>query len=144
MISLDNVKKYCKNYTEIENYEEAIADTTQTWECHHRLEEYCSRKTLIKAGYYYNVAPECLIFLTPAEHNKLHHTGKATRGHKGKKHSEESKMKISEACTKIYIKCIETSETNCCKDWKKLGYRHVYEVAQGKRKTCKGYHFEFV
>lgn len=30
---------YCSgDITEIENYTEAIADKTQTWECHHRKE----------------------------------------------------------------------------------------------------------
>lgn len=30
MIKLDNVKKFCKEYTRIENYEKAIEDNTQT------------------------------------------------------------------------------------------------------------------
>ena len=38
MISLGRVKQYCKNYTEIENYDKAIADKTEMWACHHRME----------------------------------------------------------------------------------------------------------
>lgn len=33
----------CEDISKIENYEEAVADTTQMWHCHHRLE-------LVKTG----------------------------------------------------------------------------------------------
>ena len=36
-----NVKKFCcEDISKIENYAAAIADTTQTWECHHRMETH--------------------------------------------------------------------------------------------------------
>ena len=39
MISLRTVTKYCgEDISKIENYDKAIADTTQMWICHHRLE----------------------------------------------------------------------------------------------------------
>ena len=38
MINERCVKAFCKDYTKIENYEKAVADTTQTWDCHHRME----------------------------------------------------------------------------------------------------------
>ena len=77
MINLKNVKKFCKDdFSLIENYDKAIADKTQTWQCHHRRETIFSRKDLIEIGEYYN-RPACeLIFLTPTEHHKLHKLGK--------------------------------------------------------------------
>ena len=110
-------KYYCKDYTNIENYEKAKADNFKNWDCHHRKEAEFSRKELIALGIYYNVSSEELIFLTRAEHNRLHkkdkrhtdetrrkisatlkgkHTGKDNPFY-GKKHSEETKLKISEA-----------------------------------------------
>ena len=33
---------FCRTPELIENYDKAIADTTQTWDCHHRLETHNS------------------------------------------------------------------------------------------------------
>ena len=89
MINKNLAIKYCKNdISLIENYDKAIADTTQVWHCHHRRETIYSAKELIDIGEYYN-RPACeLIFLTPNEHHKLHNLGKH--------HSEESLKKMSE------------------------------------------------
>lgn len=38
MIDLVNVMTYCRDWTEIENYKEAIADKETMWVCHHRWE----------------------------------------------------------------------------------------------------------
>lgn len=39
MISLNTAKKYCKDdISKIENYEQAINDKENIWECHHRLQ----------------------------------------------------------------------------------------------------------
>ena len=130
MINLKNVKNFCKDdFSLIENYDKAIADNTQTWECHHRRETVLSRKDLIEIGEYYN-RPACeLIFLTPLEHNRLHHLGKhhsaetrkkmseAQKGEKcyifGKHHSAETLQKMSEANKGKHwynngVKCIKT------------------------------------
>lgn len=80
-------KKYCSgDVTEIENYEKVVADPTQKWECHHRKEltedgefQY-SFKDLKKMKEYYKRPPEELIFLTRAEHQRLH-----SKANKGKK-----------------------------------------------------------
>lgn len=63
---------FCDKPELIENYDKAIADTTQIWECHHRMEEYFPRKTLIAIGWYYDCRPDELIFLTKKEHQHLH------------------------------------------------------------------------
>lgn len=101
MINLVFVKKCCKDYTKIENYEEAVNDTTQTWICHHILGEILSREQLEAHDFYYNV-PSCMLkFVTWSEHTRLH--GKGRTGIKnplyGKHHacSEETKKKISKA-----------------------------------------------
>ena len=114
MIYLKNVKKFCKDdISLIENYDKAIADDTQTWECHHRRETVLSRKDLIEIGEYYN-RPACeLIFLTIKDHNHLHnqikfcgkkhtlehnqHIKDNHKGFEGKHHSDEAKAKISKA-----------------------------------------------
>ena len=69
MISLRAVKRFCKNYTEIENYTEAISDTSEMWACHHRMEEVFTSKELIRAGWYYDRKASELIFIRQSEHN---------------------------------------------------------------------------
>lgn len=120
MISKKHVKSFCKDFTKIENYEKAIADTAQTWHCHHRLELIATggvcdveKQDLIDWSIYYDRPADELIFLTPKEHMQLHLNGRhisektkrklseTNRGQvpwiKGKSHSEETKRKISEA-----------------------------------------------
>lgn len=116
MIYEQTVKKFCKDFTKIENYEKAIADTAQTWICHHRLETHnsdgerrlvdISPKELIALDMYFDRPAEELIFLTKQEHTPLHHKGrhhteearrKMTEARKGKHFSEEHKRKLSQA-----------------------------------------------
>lgn len=116
MINVKKVKCYCKDdISLIENYDKAINDNLQTWQCHHRRETIYSKSDLIEIGEYYNRPAIELIFLTPKEHISLHHKGKtfklseetkrkiseSVKGEKngfyGKKHSEETKKKMSES-----------------------------------------------
>ena len=109
MINVKSAKKFCKeDISKIKNYDLAIADTTQTWHCHHRTEIWwnCSKKELIENECYYNRKACELIFLTPAEHSKLHNKGKhlsdetrrkLSEVNEGKKLSEEHRRKLSEA-----------------------------------------------
>lgn len=98
MICLETVKKFCTEYWKIENYDQAVADKTQTWHCHHRHEINWAlpKEELIAIGRYYDVHYSELIFLTPKEHVRLHHTGKP------KPKSEEHKTKISEGKIKYH------------------------------------------
>ena len=92
MIDTYRAKKFCKeDLSNIENYDKAISDDTQTWHCHHRTEIWwnCSKKDLIDNECYYNRKACELIFLTPAEHKSLHSKGKIV--------SEETKQKMSKA-----------------------------------------------
>ena len=109
MINERQAKRYCKeDVSKIENYNKAIADTTQMWVCHHRTEIWwnCTYKELIKNECYYNRKACELIFLTPTEHKSLHNKGKKfsdehrkklSEAKKGKFLSEEHRRKISEA-----------------------------------------------
>ena len=92
MINEYQTKRFCKDdISLIENYDKAIADTTQVWHCHHRRETIFSRKDLIEIGEYYN-RPACeLIFLTPNEHHRLHNIGKKVSAETRKKMSESNK-----------------------------------------------------
>ena len=100
----------CDDISKIENYNKAVSDETQTWDCHHRAELLpCGRfsvKDLKENGLYYNQPSERLIFLTHSDHMGLHHNGvKLSAKHirtmsevrKGKKKSEETKRKMAEA-----------------------------------------------
>ena len=116
---------YCSDIENVENYEKAKKDNFKGWHCHHRLETHnsdgigrdvdISHKELKALGMYYNRPPEELIFLATRDHNSLHKKGKPgywkgkhpneetrkkLKGHKnflGKKHSDETKKKMSEA-----------------------------------------------
>ena len=80
MISIISVNKFCnEDISLIENYEKAINDGTQTWECHHRKEtdEGLSAKKLIELGLYYGRPASEFIFLTKSEHMRLHNKGKS-------------------------------------------------------------------
>ena len=111
-------EKYCKDYTNIENYQKAKADNFKGWECHHRLETHTSdgerrevdisRKELIALGMYYNRPAEELIFLRKGEHTSLRKVSTETRqklggAKKGNKYalgcnrSEETRNKMREA-----------------------------------------------
>ena len=51
MISENQVKKYCReDISLIENYDKAINDKTQTWDCHHRKESQYSVDELVDIG----------------------------------------------------------------------------------------------
>lgn len=75
MIKEMNAWAFCKeDISKIENYEEAKNDNTQSWDCHHRTEIWwnCTSQELIDNECYYHRPAKELIFLTHAEHSKLH------------------------------------------------------------------------
>ena len=107
---------FCRMPELIENYDKAVADNTQVWDCHHRLETHSSdgekrfvdisRAELIALNMYYDRPAEELIFLKSAEHKSLHNKSKEksketrkkiSETEKGRHLSEEWKRKISEA-----------------------------------------------
>lgn len=80
-----NAYKFCREPLEnVENYDKAIADKNETWQCHHRDEIRTlpsgitvvrKRSELIENGRYYNCPANELIFLTKSDHMKLHWSG---------------------------------------------------------------------
>ena len=110
-----SIKYFCDDFTHIENYNEAIADNSKVWECHHRLETHNSdgEKRLVQLTiaelkalqmYYHRPADE-LIFLPKDEHITLHRQGyhhlseegiaNVVKAHRGKKASDETRLKQS-------------------------------------------------
>ena len=91
---------YCMTPELIENYDLAIADKEKTWICHHRKEEFYTSKELVELNMYFNVPPEDLVFCrNENEHHKYPHKGVeiVAECHRGKKHSEETRKKMSDA-----------------------------------------------
>ena len=84
-----------EDITTIQNYEQAVADQTQIWICHHKLgiDKHMSRKQLIAANLYYNRPAIELIFLTRSEHIRIHMIGNDIT--KGRHLSEQHKRKLS-------------------------------------------------
>ena len=89
------LRRYCLNFQEIENYQEAIG-SPERYDIHHRKEVEIledgttirrSRQELKEMDLYYNRPASELIFLKHPEHIRLHH--------KGKKNSEETRAKMS-------------------------------------------------
>ena len=101
MINFECAKIYCnEDISRIENYEKAVNDSTQTWDCHHRRGITTSKNELLEIGEYFHRPASELIFLTKAEHRSLHNTLKfkgKTSHWKGKHRSEETRIKMSEA-----------------------------------------------
>lgn len=112
MINEQKARRYCKDdLSLIENYEQAAADQTHTWDIHHRRETIYSRNDLIEIGEYFHRPAAELIFLTRGEHRRLHMSGtylsSETRAKMsaslsgenhpmfGKHHSAETRTKLS-------------------------------------------------
>lgn len=137
MICKRTVKKYCKDFTKIENYEKAIADDTQLWEVHHRREELYSYAELIKRGEYFDVEPKELIFLTREEHRKMDSMHKRqSKTLKGKPSNNRRKV----LCVETHIIYESTIEAE-----KSTGTNHsnISAVCKGKHKTAGGYHWQY-
>lgn len=126
---------FCHKPECIENYDKAIADTTQVWECHHRLETHFSDGTerpknaqlsqaeLVALDIYFDRPPEEFIFLTKEKHRKLHNIGKK-------------------------VLCVETGivfeSVNEASRKTSIFHYNISMVCNGKRKTAGGYHWKFV
>ena len=159
MINENSAKSFCKeDIRKIENYDKAIADTTQTWDLHHRTEIWwnCTKQELIDNECYYHRKACELIFLTHSAHRRLHNTymseyirkkiSDSKKGRpgiwkgkvgpmKGKFHSEETKKKMSKAQkgenNPNFGKCA-TSETR-----KKMSEAHKGRTSPVKNSTWK-------
>ena len=140
MISETSAKKYSKDdISKIENYDKAISDNTQIWDCHHRAEILpCGRFSVDDLKkfdlYWFRPASE-LIFLTKSEHGRLHGRRrqfseetkeKWSKARKGKSLTYEHKMKISRAL--VGKKASEATK------------RKLSELRKGKPSHMRGTH----
>ena len=146
MINEKYAKKFCcEDLSLIENYELAINDTTQTWECHHRGEVLpCGRFSiddLKKFELYFNRPASELIFLTPSEHRRLHFKG-VPRGPL----SEEHKKAIAEAQSNKVLQFTKSGEF--IREWPsireasrqlKINCGNICSCCNGKLKSSGGF-----
>lgn len=159
MINKRKAEMYCAEPIEkIENYEKAIADKERVWVCHHVWEtmlDYTAEE-LIEINEYYGI-PACnLIFLTRSEHTRIHSIGEKNNFF-GKKHTEESKKKMSNSRkgkfnnnrSKPVLQY--TLFGNLVKEWPssqeagRNGYSQgaVSNCCLGKQKSHKGYIWKY-
>lgn len=143
MINEKLAKRYCKeDLSKIKNYDKAIADTTQVWHCHHMTETWwnCTAKELIENECYYNRKACELIFLTHAEHTRLHMKGKTvtnetrrkmSEAKKGKTNSAEHRRKISESMKGIVRS--EDTRKKMSEAKKGLLKNKTWKIINGKR-----------
>lgn len=136
MINEYYAKRFCKeDISKIENYDKAVADTTQTWHCHHRTEIWwnCSRQDLIDNECYYNRKACELVFLTPEEHRRLHSNNL----------SEETRRKLSESRKGLHLSEAtrkKISESRKGKPSSKKGIPLSEETRKKMREAHKGLH----
>ena len=136
-----HIKLLCKTPELIENYNEAINDTTQMWDCHHRLEthfsdgtkrnedDFLSGKELQDQNLYFHRPPEELIFLTKSEHRTLHNKDTKYRN----KISETNKIKLKGENNGFYGKhhsqetLDKIADFNRNRHWFNNGTQEVFE-----------------
>lgn len=135
MINARQAHKFCRDdISKIENYEEAVNDKTQTWHIHHRLEltldgEFALTAEQLKMhDMYYNRPYYELVFLTPAEHIRIHH--------KGKTFTEEHRRKLSES----HKGQIAWNKDKKCGSLTKDTKRKISELLSGENHPFYGKH----
>ena len=156
MICETTVKKFCcEDISLIENYALAVADTTQTWFCHHILGEQHSRQYLIDNNLYESRPANELRFVTHAEHDRLHHKGvPLSEAHKqaisdamkGMPLSEAHKKAIGKANSKKILQYTKSGELirewpSMAAIWQELGIPQssICKCCKGERKSAGGY-----
>ena len=160
MICKKTAKSFCcEDLSLIENYELAINDTTQTWDCHHRGEILpCGRFSaddLKKFGLYYKRPASELIFLTQSEHRQLHfkgvplnedHKKAISDAKKGVPKSEAHKKALSEALSKKILQFTKSGEF--IREWPsinetsrhlKINCGNIWRCCRGKLKSAGGF-----
>lgn len=113
-------RHYTSDWTNVENYDKAKADNFKGWVCHHRLETHNSdgerrlvdltEEELRALGVYVDRPANELIFLTRAEHMRLHKpekyidnttrkiiSEKSSKTQKGNPKSKDSAAKSAES-----------------------------------------------
>lgn len=156
---LREIYRYCEgDITQIENFDKAINDRSDlyshsNWVCHHRLETHNldgsirdiqqSRDDLKLLDLYYHRPPCELIFLTRAEHNRVH-----TQGRRVSEVQVENMIRRNQKP----VRCIETdtvfSSVKAAAEWANVSIGDMSNhLRKGKRHAEKvgdnQYHFEW-
>ena len=152
--NIKSLEKYCKDYTKIENYEEALSSPLK-YDVHHRLEisENKSASDLIAENLYYDRPQEELIFLSHVDHMSLHKAGDKNpmfgrtgenspsfgkpSPNRGKHLSAETKQKLSDANKGKCRPAFSTEWKQKMSDAKK-GKPKSLETRQKMSVACRG------
>lgn len=165
MINEIYARQYCReDISKIENYEHAARDDSQVWDCHHRGEILpCGRfsiRDLKKFGLYWHRPASELVFLTRAEHTKLHRVGRGlSEEHRqklrqvnlGRHHSEDTKRKLREAQKKVPVEQYSKDGTFVARypstqeAERRTGARHdnIVVCCKGRRRSAGGYAWKY-
>lgn len=155
MVCEEMARKYCNgDITFIANYQLAIADKSETWDIHHRLETETSdgkkriiplsQKELKALGVYYNRFPEELIFMKQAEHKYLHQKGKPLSEEHRKSISIKNRLNVTTRCNaEMRRKLSEIAKARTYKNF--LGCHHTEEtkkiLSENHKGICKNKHW---
>lgn len=158
MINEKQAVKFCKEAINlIENYDKAMADTTQTWHCHHRDEvkvlpsgmKVVRKAEELKAnGRYYGCPANELIFLTPSEHHFIH-----SYKNNWSQVSEETRKKISEGVKRNPVRywkgkkkpaelVVKVAKARCGQVWSEFGRKFKEHYGETHATMPKLYHRE--
>lgn len=148
MISEYKAKKYCcEDISLIENYDKAINDPLQTWDCHHRRETVYTADELIEIGEYYNRPAIELIFMAKADHVHLHN--------KIRFRDETTKKALSNKMKGINGKKIlqYTKSGEFVREWQSameaqrqlsISQSHICQCCKGVYKSAGGYVWRYI
>ncbi len=149
----------CEDITKIENYEQAVSDKSESWQCHHRAEVLpCgnfSANVLKRFGLYWHRPASELIFLTRSQHCTLHRKNQAPE-EKMKRKSRVITKETRERLSKAAMGRSFSEETRKKLSAAKQGSRHpnfgkhlsestrrkISEANAGKANTLGHHHSE--
>ena len=146
------LNQYCSEPLEnIENYDKAIADSEQTWQCHHRAEVLpCgvySRRDLIKTGLYWNRPASELIFLTHSDHRRLHNLNQSQETHRSRSSSMTNNpfqstpiemARLSDGTTKTFPSMAEAGRWLRENGYPRASCGNIQECCAGKHRFVYG------
>lgn len=139
MINKYKVKNFCcEDLSKIENYELAIADTENMYDCHHKNEirelpsgmvALRTREDLIEIGMYFNRPADELIFITHSEHARLHAKHRTYSAETCKRMSESAKKRKASDETRRKL-----SELGKRRVWSEETRRKLSEKAKARKR----------
>lgn len=146
------LKRYCSEPVEnIENYDKAVADKEQMWECHHRAEilpcGVFTPKQLQKHGLYWNRPARELIFLPHGEHRRLHNLNLSQEVRRKKSMSITNNpllsrpvemTRLSDGFTKVFPSQSEAARWLRENGYHKAACRNIRSCCSGKYRFAYG------